>query len=375
MRSSLPERWAVFRLSALGDLVLATGPLSWWNARRGYRFTVITRDSLAPVLAGHPAVDEVIALDETRLASKPWPAVARDLAAGCAGLGLLDLHGSLRSRILAALWPGTVRRHPKFSLSRRLFQRTGWNPLRLRLEALNVPQRYTLALEREAPHPCELLPLIQLSAGERETGRLLAAGAGAAPGFLALHPYATHPDKAWPREHWLALAELLDQAGIPWLVVGRDAAPLLPNDPRDLTNATDLRSLCAVLAQAGALATNDSGPMHLASAVGTPVLALFGPTARAWGFYPAGPRDLVLERDLPCRPCSSLSSSATAWRSVVASTWAASTGRPAPARASWMMAQRAALEWKASDPPRRMQALPDFRQSTAASTVALGRAS
>ncbi|MCM0756747.1 glycosyltransferase family 9 protein [Desulfovibrio aminophilus] len=304
MRHSLPERWTVFRLSALGDLVLATGPLAWWNARRGLRFTVVTRDRLAPVLAGHPAVDEVIGLDETRLTGEPWPAVARELAARCRDTGLLDLHGTLRSRVLGAVWSGPVRRYPKFSLSRRLFQRTRLGFLRRRLEALNVPQRYTLALEAEAPHPGELLPLIRLTAEERETGRELAARAGVGPGFLALHPYATHPDKAWPREHWLELTRRLDAEGLPWAVVGRDAVPLLPDDPRDLTNATDLRALCALLAQAGALATNDSGPMHLASAVGTPVLALFGPTARAWGFFPAGPRDRVLERDLPCRPCS-----------------------------------------------------------------------
>ena len=44
--------------------------------------------------------------------------------------------------------------------------------------------------------------------------------------------------------------------------------------------------------------------MHLASAGRTPVVALFGPTGPEWGFYPEGPLDVVLETDLPCRPCS-----------------------------------------------------------------------
>ena len=44
--------------------------------------------------------------------------------------------------------------------------------------------------------------------------------------------------------------------------------------------------------------------MHLAAGVGTPVVALFGPTTREWGFYPEGPRDVVLETGDACRPCS-----------------------------------------------------------------------
>ena len=62
--------------------------------------------------------------------------------------------------------------------------------------------------------------------------------------------------------------------------------------------------LCALLGSADAAVTGDSAPMHLADAAGTPVLALFGPTTREWGFVPSGDRDAVLELDLPCRPCS-----------------------------------------------------------------------
>lgn len=304
MNPSLPENWAVFRLSALGDLVLTTGPLAWWHRHRGLRFTVVTRASLAPVLRGHPAVDRVIGLDDAALRREPWLTQARRLAGELTGMGLLDLHGTLRSRLLSAVWHGPVRRYPKAGLARRLYRRTRWDFLRRSLEALNVPQRYTLALEPEAPPAWELLPLIRLTPEELAQGAQRAAQAGALPGFTALHPYATHANKAWPRDHWLALTELLGRAGIPWLVLGRDPEPLFPGDPRDLTNATDLRATCAVLARAGVLVTNDSGPLHLAAAVGTPVAAFFGPTSRAWGFYPAGPRDLVLEREIPCRPCS-----------------------------------------------------------------------
>jgi heptosyltransferase II len=51
------------------------------------------------------------------------------------------------------------------------------------------------------------------------------------------------------------------------------------------------------------LVTNDSGAMHIAVAQDVPVVAIFGPTTRDLGFYPYGEKDIVVEKDLPCRPC------------------------------------------------------------------------
>ena len=59
-----------------------------------------------------------------------------------------------------------------------------------------------------------------------------------------------------------------------------------------------------VVHEADVLVTGDSGPMHLANGVDTPVLAMFGPTCREWGFFPSGPNDRVIQLDMPCRPCS-----------------------------------------------------------------------
>jgi ADP-heptose:LPS heptosyltransferase len=87
-------------------------------------------------------------------------------------------------------------------------------------------------------------------------------------------------------------------------VLGRsDAQSPLPG-PRDLTNQTGLRQSAALIARSRCLVTGDSGPMHLGTAVDTPVIALFGPTTVHWGFFPSGPADRVLEPDMPCRPCS-----------------------------------------------------------------------
>lgn len=329
---TLPTTWLVVRLSALGDVALTTGVLLWLHRTRGWRFVVLTRSQWAPVFCGHPAVERVVTVDSPQLGLAALPGLVRRLAALLPGAGLLDLHGTLRSRLLGLLWPGPVRRSPKFSLERRLFLRTGGQLFRDRLRARNVTQRYALAVADTPPSRGELLPRILLDDTERAGGLtllreagLLAENAGDdASGrrqpLVALHPYSTHPDKAWLVNGWHALAGRLSTAGHAWFVVGRsggsggnEASPLsgvaeqvrsAGGRAADFTNRTGLRETCALLAAADVLVTGDSGPLHLAAGVGTPVVALFGPTAREWGFCPEGPRDVVLETDDACRPCS-----------------------------------------------------------------------
>ena len=78
------------------------------------------------------------------------------------------------------------------------------------------------------------------------------------------------------------------------------AAPL-PGDRR--LGRLDLLTLAAVLERLDLLVTGDTGPMHLAAAVGTPVVAVFGPSDPA-RYAPRGPRDRVVRIDLPCSPCN-----------------------------------------------------------------------
>lgn len=137
--------------------------------------------------------------------------------------------------------------------------------------------------------------------------------------WVALHPGggAFSLARRWPAERFAALAEILVARGHGVALIGRDAdgtravkalcrAPVL-----DLTDACDLPTLGALMPRFRRLITNDSGVMHLAVAMGTPVTAIFGPSNdRAWG--PWDPVDGVAGRrrhhvvtlaDLVCRPC------------------------------------------------------------------------
>jgi len=312
MSPVLPETWLAVRLGAMGDVLLASGVLDWWRKTRGMRFRVLTKAPWAGLLENHPAVEEVIPLQREDLGLRPFAALARRLADESRGQGLLDLHDTPRSRLLSLLWRGPVRRYPKMALERRLYSRLRLASLGRRLEALNVPQRYALALESDIakiPAPGELAPLMRLRPEElawarERLGPLQAGG----PPLVAMHPFAAHAAKAWPVSHWLQLLQGLREAGLRGYFIGQGRLPEALTRPDagaagSFVNAATPRQSAALLALSGALVTGDSGPMHLGVAAGAPVVALFGPTARVWGFCPPPPHR-VLELDMACRPCS-----------------------------------------------------------------------
>jgi ADP-heptose:LPS heptosyltransferase len=110
-------------------------------------------------------------------------------------------------------------------------------------------------------------------------------------GFAVIHPFSGSPKKNWPMQRYRELARQLSQR----LPVRWSAGPEEPL--KDAVRFDDLYQLACWLASARLYIGNDSGITHLAAAVGTPVVALFGPTdARVWA--PRGPRAMVLE-DMP----------------------------------------------------------------------------
>ncbi len=308
-----PQKWVVVRFSALGDVVLSSGVLDYWFKTRGWHFVVLTRIGLGELFEMHPAVEEIICLDNADLAFPTSIVKFRSIADRYRNYGLLDLHGTLRTRILSFFWHSCVRHYPKFTLERRLFLFSGKRFFERKLLNSNIPQRYALAVESTAPDSSLLLPQIYLSPKEKAMGKnvLLEYGFEKEKPLVAIHPYSTYSQKSWPRERWLEFMDMMDAHGLSWFIIGQDKHPAEWNadtcsnfKSADFSNKTSLRQTCALLASASVLVTADSGPMHLACAVGTPVLALFGPTTRHWGFFPAGRRDCVLEANTPGRPYS-----------------------------------------------------------------------
>jgi heptosyltransferase-2 len=131
---------------------------------------------------------------------------------------------------------------------------------------------------------------------------------GVSPRFVAIAPGSIWGTKRWP--YYAELAAGLDR---PCVVVGSAddrslAGAIVAAAPGRAVSAAgelNLRASAALIQRAAVLVTNDSAPLHLATAVGTPIVAVFGPTVPDFGFGPRRIGDITLGQDgLACRPCS-----------------------------------------------------------------------
>jgi len=161
-------------------------------------------------------------------------------------------------------------------------------------------------------YPAEIR--LTVTPSEKARGRDLLTAAGLDPErpLAILNPGASFgPAKRWPADRFAALARILQERhGLEIAVTGgAEDRPLaqvvqsaVSRPAADLTGRTNLRELLGVIRSAAVFVTNDTGPMHMANALGVPVVAVFGPTDPAVTAPYHEPRT-VLKKDVVCWPC------------------------------------------------------------------------
>jgi heptosyltransferase-2 len=147
---------------------------------------------------------------------------------------------------------------------------------------------------------------------ERNAARVLKeAGINASERIAAIHPFSAVPQRGWPMENFAALVDRMrNEAGFRPVVLGGpgDVGPFGPMrhlfgaGTVDLVGKCTLRETIALLKQCVLFVGNDSGIMHLATAAGTPLVALFGPQSPV-KFGPWSDRAKVIYKGLECSPC------------------------------------------------------------------------
>ena len=307
----------LIRFSSLGDLVLTT-PI-YRELRKVYpdsRLTLLTSEGFGRVLENNPHLDEIIyhhrketrndlenLIDQLRLQKF-------DL--------IYDIHNSLRSR-----WIGwQLKRHApkpehwlieKRTLARELQIRFGWaqffNGKSQREQWLEPLRRHhTGALSTKT----ELFPSI---ADKNYVKAWLNQNNLQDKPFVCIGASASFPLKCWPLQNFKQLIENIIQSGISVVLVGTNGeieTEELAEYFRGSQNVfcaagifTILQS-AALLEMANAVVANDTSIIHLAEAMRTPSIALFGPTVKEFGYAPMLAQSRLIETDLAlrCRPCS-----------------------------------------------------------------------
>jgi heptosyltransferase-2 len=124
--------------------------------------------------------------------------------------------------------------------------------------------------------------------------------------IVGIHPGASNVVRRWSPERFAAVIDLLvEERGVQVLLFEEKEGDSSEITPRHWVRRikTDLRCFMSLASQCDLLLCSDSGPMHIANALGVPVTALFGPQRREW-YGPRGERDRVVQiDDMPCRPC------------------------------------------------------------------------
>lgn len=302
------QRICVIKPSALGDVVQTLPLLPALRARYpDSRITWVVNRELSEVLTDHPHLDEVLPFDR-RASLRSWFRLLGELRQRQFDL-VLDLQGLLRTGVMTAATGAPVRIGLETSREGANLSCNGIVANTHR----HIPahQRYWRVAEvLGAGH---VRPLTQIAVRREHSNWAETVLAGLKRPILAIHPGARWVTKRWPVEKFAVVAcRALRSLGFSAVILGGESDAVLggrldelvrrfhpAGRVLNLAGQTNLKQLAVVLKASAVLLTNDSGPMHLAAGLGTPVLGVFTCTDPARS-GPPGDRHVLVQTNLSC---------------------------------------------------------------------------
>jgi heptosyltransferase-1 len=295
------HRLLIVKMSSIGDVVHALPFAQIVKERRpDIRIDWLVRSRCADLLTGDPYIDRTHIVPQS-CGFNDLLALARSMRSRRYDAAL-DMQGLSFSGLLTRL--SGAKRRIGLDLNREcntLFLSEPTVPARADRErhAIDILRGFLPVLGLDANTPWPTLPYLADDTGAPP--EIAALREAHEP--IALNLGASTAEKRWPVDRWASLAEALIAEGRTVALVGGaqdvDAAsgivPTLGESPRliDFAGKTTLRGTAAVIKECALLVTGDTGPMHIAVAVGTPVIGLFGPT-RPLRTGPYGPQNRVI---------------------------------------------------------------------------------
>ncbi len=298
----------IVRFSSLGDLILMTPLIRALDT--GFpesEIHVACKAKYVDIFTGNKHINRVYMLHEDGVSG--LFRLLRRLRGERYDI-VVDAHNVLRSRFTCHLLRAGTKVRIDKQHAKKLMLIRGKVNLYERIDT-QIGRYLELArrLGIDAADPATELS-VPASADERIDDILVREGMVVKP-VIAVAPGARWETKRWPVEHFIRFIEAVVKRGVGVVLIGgTDEAALNAEiaarcpGTLDLTGSLSILETGATLKRCDCLVTNDSAPLHIAEAVGTPVIAVFGPTVREFGYYPHLPRSVALEVDLTCRPCS-----------------------------------------------------------------------
>lgn len=308
--NSSKKSFLIIQTAFIGDAIL-TLPLAEVVRKNVPSATidVVAIPRTADVFKGHSAIDTVYAFDKKGKDAgvRGFFRFRRQLHEKQYDIALVP-HRSLRSAFLARSLNIPMRIGFDRSAGKMFFTHlVAYQP-----QLHEIDRNLSLLEPLNISIPTNMLPHIEPAPEEREAIDLFLRlnGVQTSTPCVAIAPGSIWATKRWLPERYTQLAQHLAQKYVVFLLGGREDWELcesiklhsvkIINCAGELT----LRQSAEVLRRCKVLISNDSAPMHIAVAVGTPVVAIFGATIPEFGFAPRGPHDVVVEvKNLPCRPC------------------------------------------------------------------------
>lgn len=291
----------------MGDVILTTPAVR--RLREAYpaaEIVYLTEAAFAPLLAHNPHVDEVIAF------SAQWSHAQqiqfyRQLRRRRFDLAL-DLFGNPRTALMTWMTGAKVRIGGDFRGRGKMYN-FRVPPPNSDLSAIDFHLRslQLLGLEATGKHT-----EIFLTPDERLWAQsfLFLQNIDPAKPVVALHPGATWPNKRWPEKHFAEVSNNLQKNGVQVIVTQGPGEVGIVQEVKRLSPAAtilpqlSLREIAAIQNQCKTVVANDCGIMHLAVAVGTPTIGLFGPSQKEiWFPYETANGHLAVDIAIDCRPC------------------------------------------------------------------------
>ena len=309
----------IVKLSAIGDVIHTLPSLA--VLRTHYpdaNITWVIEEAAADLIVKHPHLDRVIVSRR-----KSW---IRDIKGGRFGKAfreirsfikvlrsqpydlVIDFHGLLKSAMIVLLSGGkrklgydSLQELNSLFLNEKI-------PEDMNKHAVDRYLDFVRYLGADTDHPLFLIPMDDVVRGRMEN-LLKANGLNPDSPFIAVSPQAFWKTKLWDDDKFARLCDrIAAELNIPVVFTGSERQIIASIQSRmqspavNLAGQTTLRELACLFNLADMLITTDSGPMHLAAAMETPVVSLFGPTdPKRTGPYGEGHR--VVRQNLPCSPC------------------------------------------------------------------------